>query len=137
MSRTLTYADAVRLLGGGKSRLVSLLDKAAGGVFTATGGVPGLLGWLGARAEFVRLGHDLVRAASEKRSGLSRYDRTQRLEAAHTVLMVVAYSRRWCGRLPRGRAGRVIVMGCIRLLRSRWSGRPRRRGTPRCRQSGA
>ena len=44
--------------------------------------VPAVLGWFDARAEFIRLGHDLVRDFTERRSGLSRHSRTQRLAAA-------------------------------------------------------
>src|SRR4051812_11591321 len=41
--------------------------------------------------EVVRFGHDSVRRISERRDGLSRYDRTQRLAAAHAVLVVSSY----------------------------------------------
>ncbi|MEH1011671.1 hypothetical protein V6U90_00865 [Micromonospora sp. CPCC 206060] len=92
MPQVLSYADAVRLLGGQQSRFVEAFDKLTGGALLAASvPVPALLGIFDAKAEFVRLGHDLVRSASERRSGLSRYDRTQRLEAAHAVLAVTAY----------------------------------------------
>jgi hypothetical protein len=92
MAKSLRYADAVRLLGGAESRLVAALEKVTGGLLL--GGVPvapALLGWFDAKAEFVRLAHELVRGLTERRSGLSRYGRTQRLEAAHTVLVVTAF----------------------------------------------
>ena len=94
MSRTLSYADAVRLLGGGRdSPAVKLLERLTGGLLIAgaAAGGPALLAWLGARTEVARLGHDLVRRLSERRAGLSRLDRTRRLEAAHTVLVVTAF----------------------------------------------
>ncbi|MFC7546210.1 NACHT domain-containing protein [Plantactinospora sp. GCM10030261] len=92
MSDALSYADAVRLLGGQKNRFVETFDRLTGGVLLAGSvPVPALLGLFDAKAEFVRLGHDLVRAVSERRSGLSRYDRTRRLEAAHAVIAVTAY----------------------------------------------
>ncbi|MBQ1045040.1 MULTISPECIES: NACHT domain-containing protein [unclassified Micromonospora] len=92
MPDTLSYADAVRLLGGEKSKVVDWFDKLTGGVLlVASVPVPALLGIFDAKAEFVRLGHELVRTASEKRSGLSRYGRTQRLEAAHAVIAVTAF----------------------------------------------
>ncbi|OHX06417.1 NACHT domain-containing NTPase [Micromonospora sp. WMMB235] len=92
MPDTLSYADAVRLLGGEKSRVVDWFDKLTGGaLLVASVPVPALLGIFDAKAEFVRLGHELVRTASEKRSGLSRYGRTQRLEAAHAVIAVTAF----------------------------------------------
>ncbi|MEU7572737.1 hypothetical protein [Micromonospora sp. NPDC049240] len=92
MPDTLSYADAVRLLGGEKSKVVDWFDKLTGGVLLAASvPVPALLGIFDAKAEFVRLGHELVRGVSEKRSGLSRYGRTQRLEAAHAVIAVTAF----------------------------------------------
>lgn len=93
VSKRLSYGDAVRLLGGQDSKTLSALDKVAGGVLLggAAVGVPGMLTLFGAKAEAVRLGHELVRTLSERRGGLSRYSRTQRLEAAHAVLVVTAY----------------------------------------------
>ena len=92
VSRRLGYADALRLLGGGDNRIVTSLDKITGGILLgAAVGVPALLGWFEARAEFARLSQDLVRSISERRNGLSRYSRTQRLEAAHGVLVVSAF----------------------------------------------
>ncbi|MEV4713323.1 AAA family ATPase [Micromonospora sp. NPDC049374] len=92
MPDTLSYSDAVRLLGGGKSRFVDWFDKLTGGALLAASvPVPALLGVFDAKAEFVRLGHELLRTAGEKRSGLSRYGRTQRLEAAHAVIAVTAF----------------------------------------------
>ncbi|MFI2713065.1 NACHT domain-containing protein [Micromonospora sp. NPDC018662] len=92
MPDTLSYADAVQLLGGEKSKVVDWFDRLTGGVLLAASvPVPALLGIFDAKAEFVRLGHELVRGVSEKRSGLSRYGRTQRLEAAHAVIAVTAF----------------------------------------------
>ncbi|MCX4470862.1 hypothetical protein OOK41_11180 [Micromonospora sp. NBC_01655] len=92
MPDVLSYADAVRLLGGEKSRLVDWFDRLTGGVLLAASvSTPALLGIFDAKAEFVRLGHDLVRSVVEQRSGLSRYGRTRRLEAAHAVIAVTAF----------------------------------------------
>ncbi|WIM98818.1 hypothetical protein ACTOB_002435 [Actinoplanes oblitus] len=92
MARSLSYADAVRLLGGQDSKVVAALDDIVGGVLlAATPAVPALLGLFDAKAELVRLGHDLVRAFAERRGGLSRHSRTRRLEAAHTVIVVTAF----------------------------------------------
>jgi hypothetical protein len=89
----LSYGDAVRLLGGKDSKIVSALDKVAGCVLLggAVIGFPVMLTLLGIKGEVVELGHELVRKLSERRGGLSRYSRTQRLEAAHAVLVVTAY----------------------------------------------
>nr|WP_188187414.1 hypothetical protein [Nonomuraea sp. SYSU D8015] len=51
-------------------------------------GSPGLFD---ARAEAVRMGDKLIRALRDKIKGLSRYDRTQRLAAAHAVIVFSAY----------------------------------------------
>ncbi|HEY0697424.1 MAG TPA: hypothetical protein VGD43_06400, partial [Micromonospora sp.] len=92
MSEVLSYTDAVRLLGGQKSRFVAVFDRLTGGVLLAASvPLPALLGIFDAKAEFVRLGHDLVRDLAERRSGLSRYGRTRRLEAAHAVIAVTAF----------------------------------------------
>ncbi|MEV4664407.1 AAA family ATPase [Micromonospora echinofusca] len=93
MPDALSYADAVRLLGGEKSRVVDWFDKLTGWSLlgASAAGAPDALGIFDAKAEFVRLGHELVRGVSEKRSGLSRYGRTQRLEAAHAVIAVTAF----------------------------------------------
>jgi hypothetical protein len=57
--RGLGYADAVRLLGGKDNRIVTALDKITGGILLgAAVGVPALLGWFEARAEFARLSQD-------------------------------------------------------------------------------
>ncbi|WBB79903.1 ATP-binding protein [Micromonospora sp. WMMD882] len=92
MGDRLSYADAVRLLGGERSRFVEAFDRLAGWALLAgSGPAPALLGLFDAKAELVRLGRDLLRQLSEQRSGLSRYGRTQRLEAAHAVLVVTAF----------------------------------------------
>jgi hypothetical protein len=88
----LSYADAVRLLGGERSRFVEAFDRLAGWTMLAGAGpLPALLSLFDAKGELVRLGRDLLRHLSEQRSGLSRYGRTQRLEAAHAVIAVTAF----------------------------------------------
>lgn len=92
MSKSLSYGDAIRLLGGQDSKIVTALDQISGGILLgATPAIPALLGWFDAKAELVRLSHSLVRGLSERRNGLSRYSRTQRLEAAHAILVIIAY----------------------------------------------
>ncbi|MER7444151.1 NACHT domain-containing protein [Micromonospora avicenniae] len=120
MPDALGYADAVRLLGGEKSRLVDWFDKlTAGTLLVAAVPVPALLGIFDARTEFVRLGHELVRGVAEKRSGLSRYGRTRRLEAAHAVIAVTAFFEQLgeldlpfgVGDLRIGRSEQLILAG--------------------------
>ncbi|GIG90207.1 NACHT domain-containing protein [Plantactinospora endophytica] len=92
MPRTLSYADAARLLGGARSPVVTALDKLTGGALLgAAVAVPAVLALFDAKAEFVRLSHELVGGLAERRSGLSRYGRTERLAAAHRILVVTAF----------------------------------------------
>ncbi|GLY04208.1 hypothetical protein [Actinoplanes sp. NBRC 101535] len=92
MPRSLSYADAVRLLGGQDSRTVTAIERVAGALMLGTAPVVSeVLGWFDAKGELVRLSHDLVRSLSERRSGLSRHSRTERLEAAHTVLVITSF----------------------------------------------
>lgn len=91
MPKRLGYADAVRLLGG-ESKVVSVLDGlATGAIAAAAVPVPAVLGLLDAKNELVKLGHRLIGGLAERRDGLSRYGRTERLAAAHQVIVVTAY----------------------------------------------
>ncbi|MEV0400378.1 hypothetical protein [Actinoallomurus sp. NPDC050550] len=99
MAESLTYADALKILGTRHSRLVGIVDRlAAAGLATwtvaaaATGhDVSAPLNLFDLKEEIVRFGHETVRRISERRNGLSRFDRTQRLAAAHAVLVVSSY----------------------------------------------
>jgi hypothetical protein len=96
---SLTYYRALQVLDTPKSRLVTLLDAVAGAGLTvwaaaalATGrDAAAPLGVLEVKNEVVRYGQDIVRKVSERRSGLSRFDRSQRLAAAHAVLVIASY----------------------------------------------
>jgi len=101
VTKPLTYADALKILGHRRSRLVALLDGAASAGLVAwaaaawsTGngtdaGIP--LNLFELKNDIVRFGQVLADRAADWRSGLSRFDRTQRLAAAHAVLVVSAY----------------------------------------------
>lgn len=99
VGETLTYADALKILGHHRSRLVVVLDAAASvglaawaGTVWAAGKDPGApLNLFELKNDAVRFGHELAARAADWRSGLSRFDRTQRLAAAHAVLVVSAY----------------------------------------------
>ncbi len=92
MSNGLSYGDAVRLLGGQDNKIVTALDKITGGVLLgAAPTIPAVLAWFEAKGEFIRLCQDLVRGFTERRSGLSRYGRTERLLAAHSVIVITAF----------------------------------------------
>ncbi|WP_242886482.1 NACHT domain-containing protein [Actinomadura litoris] len=93
MARGLTYADAVRLLGGGESRIVTALDRLTGGLLLAAtgGGSTFALSLFDAKGELFRHGHDLVRELVARKRGLGRTDRTELLAAAQRVLVVTAF----------------------------------------------
>jgi hypothetical protein len=92
MSDTAGYAEAVKLLGGG-SPLVKALDRALGGVLlAATGGGSELaISLFDGKTEAVRLSEWVVTGLRDKIKGYGRYDRTQRLQAAHTIIVVSAF----------------------------------------------
>lgn len=99
MSGSLTYADALKILGSQKSRLVMVLDAVGSVGLTAwaagawaTGGDPGApLNMFELKNDVIRHGSALLARAGEWRSGLSRFGRTQRLAAAHAVLVISSY----------------------------------------------
>jgi hypothetical protein len=87
MRRSLSYADAVRMLGGGDSQLVKTLDRiSALGVVS----VPGI-NLVGTCREIVRLSEQLLTRLGERLHGLDRMTRTERLRAAHAVIVLTAY----------------------------------------------
>jgi NACHT conflict system protein len=90
---TFSYRDAVKLMGASEHKLVTALDKVLGGVLLGGSAldVLGLLGWFDAKADFIRFSHQYAVKLSEKRSGISRYDRTQRLHAAHTMVVLASF----------------------------------------------
>lgn len=90
--RTFNYREAAILIGGTQSKLVTALDKVTGGIMLGTVTVVSdVLSWFDAKADFVKLSHDLVNAVIEKKRGIRRIDRTRRIEAAHTVIVMTAF----------------------------------------------
>ncbi|GAA0569916.1 hypothetical protein GCM10010172_62950 [Paractinoplanes ferrugineus] len=93
MAKTISYADAVRILGGGpESAAFRRLDTITGGVLAGAAiAVPQLLGLLDLRAELARVSGELAAKAARAMVGSGRRDRTERLAAAHTIVVVAAY----------------------------------------------
>jgi hypothetical protein len=92
MSRGLRYSDAVTLLGG-SGPLLRAADRVAGAALTlaTAGGSDLALSLFDARSEAVKLSEAALGRLSDSVRGLRRYDRTQRLHAAHGVLVVTAF----------------------------------------------
>ncbi|WP_436842817.1 NACHT domain-containing protein [Streptomyces venezuelae] len=89
----LSYQDAVRLLGGREDATVAALDRLTGGLLlasTATG-AGFAAGLFDVRGELSRLGAGLVHGLGTRARGLSRFERGERLAAAHAVVVLSAY----------------------------------------------
>ncbi|RCV56374.1 NACHT domain-containing protein [Marinitenerispora sediminis] len=87
MAKPLSYADALRILGKDGGRFTGWAEALAG----AAGDLSGLPG-IGALGEqVVSQGTDAVRGIRERISGVSRLDRTQRIQAAHAVIVIVSF----------------------------------------------
>ena len=92
MVKRFSYADAVRLLGG-PGPAGAVLDRVLGGALLV-GGLTGAglaLNLFDAKAELVRSGQAVLSAMRDRMRGVARFDRTQGLQAAHTVVVVTAY----------------------------------------------
>ncbi|MFI0977146.1 NACHT domain-containing protein [Streptomyces sp. NPDC021093] len=90
--RLLSYRDAVAILGG-DSEALTAADQALGGVLSAaTGGTSdAVLGIFGAQGRLLRLGRDLTSGLRDRLSGAERAERSEKVAAAHAVLVVTAY----------------------------------------------
>jgi NACHT N-terminal Helical domain 7 len=93
MRRQFSYPDAVKLLGPVDSKVLAAFERIAGGALLAAAafGMPQALALLEARTEVAQLGQKLIQGLGEKLSGRARYSRTERLLAAHSVIVVTAF----------------------------------------------
>jgi hypothetical protein len=93
MSNNLCYADAVKLLGGADKRIVSALDRLTGGLLLAAtgGGATFVLNLFDVQGELARLNLELVSGLGDRLRGLSRFDRSHRLAAAHRVIVLTGF----------------------------------------------
>jgi hypothetical protein len=93
MSSKLSYADAVKLLGGADKGIVSALNKLTGGLLLATTGGGGqfVLSLFDVEGELARLNRELVGRLGDQLRGLGRLDRTERLTAAHRVIVLTGF----------------------------------------------
>ncbi len=92
MTSGVSYADAVKVLGGSNSA-VSALDRLTGGLLLAASvtGAPLVLSLFDPKNELGRLSGELVNNGLVRVRGLNRFERGQRLEAAHSIIVVSAY----------------------------------------------
>jgi hypothetical protein len=92
MPQSLSYADAVRILGG-SGPLAKAFDNLLGGALTAAtaGGSDLAISLFDAKTEVVRLGALVTAQINDTVRGLARHDRSERLQAAHVVLVVTAF----------------------------------------------
>lgn len=88
----LSYSDAVAILTG-DSQALAAADRALGGALSmATGGVSdAVLSVFDAQGRILRLGRDLTSGLRGSLDSADRATRTERLAAAHAVLVVTAY----------------------------------------------
>jgi hypothetical protein len=94
MIETPSYADALRILGCKDGRLAKVIGFAAAAERTGwalAGGQQLAMGLADMRHSIVRYGEDVTSRMSELRGGVDRHTRTQRLAAAHAVIVVSAY----------------------------------------------
>ena len=89
----LSYADAVRLMGGRDSQAVAALDRLTGGLLLAASaaGAGFAVSLFEAKGELARLSNELVRGLEQRLRGLDRFSRSERLAAAHSVLALTAH----------------------------------------------
>jgi hypothetical protein len=94
VSKGLSYADAVVLLGGGpRNRVVAALDRLTGGILLAASatGAAFPLSLFDAKAELFRLSDELVGSITGQLRGAKRATRTERLAAANSMLVIAAF----------------------------------------------
>ncbi|MFE3457059.1 NACHT domain-containing protein [Nocardiopsis aegyptia] len=87
MAKQLTYADALKTLGGNDSEVLNLAEKLADGGLGLVG-VPDLFG---ARGALVSKGRQALEGMASKLKGESRQTRTAKIQAAHHILVLVAF----------------------------------------------
>ncbi|MDI6101050.1 hypothetical protein QLQ12_20765 [Actinoplanes sp. NEAU-A12] len=93
MPKTLSYTQAVRILGRGPgAEWMRRLNDLTGGVLLgATTTLPAVLSWFDAHAVFAKLSQQLAGTVGQRLTGAHRLDRTERVAAAHTVIVIAAW----------------------------------------------
>jgi energy-coupling factor transporter ATP-binding protein EcfA2 len=92
MGQGLSYKDAAALLGKWDHPLIEALNRTVGGFLLGAAPLaPDVLRWFGAKNEFIKLSTELSDKLLDRRQRLSRFERTQRIEAAHTVIVFASF----------------------------------------------
>jgi hypothetical protein len=92
VSHGLTYLDAVKLLGG-SGPLMKAADNLLGGALSVAtaGGSEAAVSLFDAKTEVIRLGHLVAEKITDVVRGQARFNRSERLQAAHGVLVVSSF----------------------------------------------
>jgi hypothetical protein len=93
MARGVSFTDAANLLGGRENQTVAAVDRLAGGLLlvASAAGAGFALSLFGPKSELARLSGDLVSGLADRLRGVSRLGRSERLVAAHAVVVLTAY----------------------------------------------
>lgn len=91
MAKKLSYADALKVLGKNDSELLDFAEKLTDGGLGALG-VPSLFGL---RELLVEKGRKALEGIGAKLRGESRMSRTERIEAAHQIVLFVSFLQAW------------------------------------------
>lgn len=89
----LSYRDAARVLGDESNTVLTALDKMLGGLLlgATVAGNPLAISLFEAKNEFIQLSEDLWCALADRLRGLRQYDRTERISAAHAIIVMSSY----------------------------------------------
>ncbi|AGZ44996.1 NACHT domain-containing protein [Actinoplanes friuliensis] len=123
-SRPLSYADAARLLGVHNNAVIKVLSGVSGGATAAlTAGSLADVDFFALRGEVIRWGNEAVTGLRERVTGVRRFDRTLRLEAAHAVVVVTAFYEAVDAVLPDAdlTAGEQVAVITSTALRARYA----------------
>ena len=91
MAKKLSYADALKVLGKNDSELLDFAEKLTDGGLGALG-VPSLFGL---RELLVEKGRTALEGIGAKLRGESRMSRTERIEAAHRIVVFTSFLQAW------------------------------------------
>jgi hypothetical protein len=87
-----SYQDAVWLLGHDEPKIIKIVERLGGAALVSvSAGSLSALALFDVRDGLMKWGIDVVRTIRDRISGLSRFDRTQRLVAAHTVIVITSF----------------------------------------------